>query len=160
MKIDFNAIFRKLEGKANAISFDNARLKNLLESARQKAEGNKQIMEIWDDLKILIELIRDWMKGEYRDLNRSSVVMVIISLLYLVNPLDLIPDFIIGGFVDDLAVIAYVIKKISEELNLYKKWKNIDNNNNKDEEAEIFENTKDDDNIEVTEYTVYENEED
>ena len=156
MKIDFDAIFRKLEGKANAISFDNARLKNLLQSARTKAEGNKQIMEIWDDLKILIELVRDWMKGEYRDLNRSSVIMVIVSLLYLVNPLDLIPDFIIGGFIDDLAVIAYVIKKISEELNLYKNWKSMKHDDN--EEVEIIIDIPDDE--EVIEYTVFENEED
>jgi uncharacterized membrane protein YkvA (DUF1232 family) len=156
MKIDFDAIFRKLEGRANSISFDTDRLKNLLESARQKAEGNKQIMEIWEDLKILIELVRDWMKGEYKDLKRSSIIMVIVALLYLVNPLDIIPDFIIGGFIDDLAVIAYVIKKISEELNVYKNWKSINHDDN--EEVEITIDIPEDE--EVIEYTVFENEED
>ena len=156
MKIDFDAIFRKLEGKANAISIDTDRLKNLLDSARQKAEGNKHIMEIWEDLKILIELVRDWMKGDYKDLKRSSVVMIIVSLLYLVNPLDLIPDFIIGGFIDDLAVIAYVIKKISEELHLYKKWKSIDND--EIEEVEIITDLPEDE--EVIEYSIFENADD
>ena len=36
-----------------------------------------------------------------------------------------IPDFIAGGFVDDIAVIAYIVKKIQEELKAYKKWKDI-----------------------------------
>ena len=40
-------------------------------------------------------------------------------------PIDLIPDFLIGGFIDDAMVIGYVVKKTSDELDLYKKWKAI-----------------------------------
>jgi uncharacterized membrane protein YkvA (DUF1232 family) len=123
MKINIEEIIRKLESKANTIYFDTDKLKKLLITAKEKAEGNKQLMEIWEDLKLIIDLVRDWMKGDYKELSKGSAIMIIISLLYLVNPLDLIPDFIVGGFVDDLAVIAYVIKKISDELKVYKQWR-------------------------------------
>lgn len=125
MKIDFEQIFKNLDGMANAIYVDNDRLKKLLIAAKKKAEGNKQLSELWQDLKILLELIKDWMKGEYKELTKSTVLLIIGSLIYLVNPIDLIPDFLIGGFIDDLAVLGYVIKKISDELDAYKTWKDI-----------------------------------
>jgi len=125
VKIDFDEVFRKLDGISNAIYVDKDRLKRLLVSARKKVEGNKQLSDIWEDLKVLFELIKDWIKGDYKDLSKSSVLLVIGSLIYLVSPIDLIPDFLIGGFIDDIAVLGYVIKKISEELNIYKDWKNI-----------------------------------
>lgn len=142
MKIDFEKIIRNLEAKANAIYTDNKRLRELLEVAKQKAQGNKQLMEVWSDLKLLIELVKDWMKGDYTNLSKNTVIMVIISLVYLVSPIDLIPDFLIGGFLDDAAVIAYVIKKISVELNEYKEWKNIDKDDIVDEiivDTEMYE---------------------
>ncbi|MEY8416781.1 Uncharacterized membrane protein YkvA, DUF1232 family [Tissierella praeacuta DSM 18095] len=132
MKIDVEKILRSLEAKANTIYFDKSRLKNLLNAVKEKIENNKTLMEIWDDIKLFIDLIKDWMKGDYKEISQGSMIMIIISLLYLVNPLDIIPDFLVGGFIDDLAVIAYVIKKTSEELNIYKEWRSINNNDNVD----------------------------
>ncbi|WP_313756074.1 YkvA family protein [Tissierella sp.] len=132
MKIDIEQILRNLEAKANTIYFDKDRLKNLLNAVKKKMENNKTLMEIWDDIKLFIDLIKDWMRGDYKEISQGSMIMIIISLLYLVNPLDIIPDFLVGGFIDDLAVIAYVIKKTSEELNIYKKWRSVNNNDNVD----------------------------
>lgn len=123
MKIDVEEILRSLEAKANTIYFDKDRLKNLLEAVKEKIEKNKTLMEIWEDIKLFIDLIKDWMKGDYKEISQGSMIMIIISLLYLVNPLDIIPDFLVGGFIDDLVVIAYVMKKTSEELNVYKEWR-------------------------------------
>lgn len=124
MNINFEKIIRKLNAKANTIYFDKGKIRDLLGKARKKAEGNKELMSLWEDLKIALELVKDWIKGEYKDLSKNSVIMIIISLLYLVNPFDIIPDFIIGGFIDDAAVIAYIFKKIASEINLYKEWRN------------------------------------
>lgn len=142
MKIDLEEIMRNLEGKANKIYKNNTRLRELLEAAKIKAEGNKQLMEIWSDLKLLMELIKDWMKGDYIDLSKNTVIMIIASLIYLVSPIDLIPDFLIGGFLDDAFVIAYVVKKTSDELKAYKEWKGMQQDAG-DEitlEEDIFEN--------------------
>jgi len=125
MKINFEEVIQNLGHKANKIYNDTPRLKHLLKTAKEKAEGNKQLNTILSDIKILIELMKDWREGRYTELPKSTVIMVIISLIYLVSPIDIIPDFLIGGFVDDAAVIAYVIKNISEELNQYKEWKKL-----------------------------------
>lgn len=136
MKIDFNEILRKLEGKANAISINDEKLKELLKAVTKKVKENKDLMEIWDDIKLLTELIRDWKRGEYKNLSKNNVILIIIGLIYLVNPFDIIPDFLFGGFLDDLAVIAFVIKKVSEELEAYKKWRGIRMEEEKEETTE------------------------
>lgn len=125
MKIDFEEVIRSLKDKADILYKDNEKLKDLLETAISKVKGNKQLMNIWSDLKLSIELIKDWMNGYYVDLPKQTIIMIIISLIYLVMPIDLIPDFLIGGFIDDALVIGYVAKKTSEELELYKKWKAV-----------------------------------
>lgn len=38
--------------------------------------------------------------------------IIIGALGYFINPLDLIPDMIPGGFVDDLAALAYALKRV------------------------------------------------
>lgn len=142
MKIDVQQIIKNLENKTDEIYRDNEMLRELIEAAKVKTKGNKQLMEIWDDLKILIELVKDWLKGDYVDLSKNTIIMVIIALIYLVSPIDLIPDFLPGGYLDDILVIAYVVKKISGELEIYKEWKYKNNNNNYGEvvnEEDIFE---------------------
>ena len=126
MKIDFETVLRNLKDKADAIYMDNTRLRELLDTAISKAKGNKQLMDIWEDLKLFIELIKDWMSGRYDDLSRETIIMIIAALIYLVMPIDLIPDFLIGGYIDDALVIGYVVKKTSDELKLYKEWKSME----------------------------------
>lgn len=155
MKIDFEQILKNLDGMANAIYVDNHRLKKLLKAAREKAEGNKQLSELWQDIKILLELVKDWMKGEYKELTKSTILLIIGSLIYLVNPIDLIPDFLVGGFIDDLAVLGYVIKKIADELNAYKTWKSLKQDNiifdvkEDDEDILDIENNNDDETFSI-----------
>lgn len=126
MRINFDEILRKLEGTANAIHVNDESIKAFLSKVKNKVEENKQLSEIWDDVKLLMDLIKDYSRGDYKDVSKNTIITITVGLLYLVNPFDLIPDFLLGGFLDDLAVIAYIIKKTSEELKKYKKWKGIE----------------------------------
>lgn len=123
MKIDFNQVIKKLGKKANDIYEDRGRLKKLLSSAVKMIEENKQLKEVFDELKTMIQLVKDWIKGDYKDLSKNTIILIIIALLYLVNPLDLIPDFLLVGFIDDIAVIGFIMKRISNEVSKYKEWK-------------------------------------
>ena len=123
MKLDFEQIIKEFNSKANAIYMDRDKLKDLFNRTKKKIEGNKEFRSLFDDIRVMIELVKDYRKGEYKELSRNSIILVLISLVYLVSPIDIIPDFLIGGFVDDAAVIAYVLKKITVELAAYKEWK-------------------------------------
>ena len=44
-------------------------------------------------------------------------------------PLDGVPDFLFGwGFIDDAAVISYVIAQLSTELESFKQWRDASPN--------------------------------
>jgi uncharacterized membrane protein YkvA (DUF1232 family) len=52
------------------------------------------------------------------------MLLIVSALIYLVMPLDLIPDFVpLLGFTDDATVILFVLKQINSDLALYKEWK-------------------------------------
>lgn len=49
---------------------------------------------------------------------------IVAGLIYFVSPLDAIPDFIPGlGLVDDLAVLAWVMKTWGGELEAFRTWR-------------------------------------
>jgi uncharacterized membrane protein YkvA (DUF1232 family) len=49
---------------------------------------------------------------------------VVAALLYFVTPLDAIPDWLFGiGLVDDLAVLAWVLRTWQEELAAFQQWR-------------------------------------
>lgn len=123
LKIDFENIFKNLNFKSNAIYHDNEKLQRLILNVKNVAEENTTLKNLWVDIKLTLELSKDWIKGEYKEISKGSIMLIIGSFLYLVNPIDLIPDFLVGGFLDDAAILAYVFKKIGEELGVYKKWK-------------------------------------
>lgn len=60
--------------------------------------------------------------GKYKEIPTGSIVAIIIALLYFVSPIDLIPDFLPGGLVDDALVLGLVFKQVKSDLDKYKEW--------------------------------------
>jgi uncharacterized membrane protein YkvA (DUF1232 family) len=45
------------------------------------------------------------------------------ALLYWLMPLDLIPDPILAlGFIDDAAILGWVLKRLSDDLAAFRAW--------------------------------------
>jgi uncharacterized membrane protein YkvA (DUF1232 family) len=58
-----------------------------------------------------------WLWARRGELDRKQVGMLAAALLYFLSPLDLLPDVIPGlGYVDDLAVLAYVLKTLASTV--------------------------------------------
>lgn len=123
MKLDFESIISNLKQKATDLSGDNGKIAVLLRKTKKTMEGNKELRSIIDDLKVMVDFVKDHYNGSYKNLTNTSIIIVLVGLLYLVNPMDLIPDFIFGGFLDDAAVIAYIFKRLTTEIDAYKLWK-------------------------------------
>ena len=76
------------------------------------------------DLKLLFPLIRDYLKGSYREISVKSIVIFIVALAYIISPIDLIPDYILGlGQIDDAAVLGIALYFLEKDLMKYKMWK-------------------------------------
>lgn len=65
-----------------------------------------------------------WWRGEYRAISSQALLAVVAALLYFVTPLDALPDWLpMVGFIDDLAVLAWVLRTWSDELAAYRAWR-------------------------------------
>jgi uncharacterized membrane protein YkvA (DUF1232 family) len=124
-KGDFEKSQRKNEDEAWEYIDDEQKTRGLLHQAVKKANSKKNALgEAWEKLQLLTELVNAYSKGEYRKVSKGTILAVIGAIVYFVSPLDVVPDFIVGlGIIDDAAVIGFTIKRLSKELNEFKKWK-------------------------------------
>ena len=101
------------------------RLPELLRALGDKRTPQGQrFAALKDDLQLLRALSLAWFKGEYRQISRQALLMVVAALLYFITPLDASPDWLVGvGFVDDLAVLAWVMRTWQGELEAFKAWR-------------------------------------
>lgn len=92
--------------------------------ARKRSSAKGGLLgSLRDDLKLLQALCVAYWRGEYRAIDKRALVAVVAGLLYFVSPLDAIPDWIpVIGFLDDLAVLAWVMGKWSKELDAFRAW--------------------------------------
>ena len=74
------------------------------------------------DLQTLLRLLRAYGEGRYREVSGKNIALAGLGLLYLVSPLDVVPDFLPGGFTDDAAVIGFVLRKVRGELAAFEAW--------------------------------------
>ena len=91
---------------------------------QEKFENKGKLKRFADDAMILISLIKDYATGNYREIPWNIIASVGAALLYVLSPIDLIPDFLpMVGYLDDAAVIAFCLSLIEKDLAAYKVWK-------------------------------------
>lgn len=77
---------------------------------------------LWQDIRLLYSMVSDSVRGRYR-LPFRTIAAVAFTLLYFVNPFDLIPDIVpVVGYIDDAFVVSLCIKFIGTDLEKYRKW--------------------------------------
>lgn len=74
--------------------------------------------------KILFAMLKDVKKGIYPNVPWFTIATIVVALLYIFNPLDLVPDFIPGiGYIDDLAVLSIGMGWVETDLHKYLDWR-------------------------------------
>ncbi|MDD7632340.1 MAG: YkvA family protein [Parabacteroides sp.] len=61
--------------------------------------------------------------GRYKEYNVSSLLYLVAAVIYLITPIDFMPDFLPTGLVDDSAIILWVLNVTGDELARYKRAK-------------------------------------
>lgn len=101
-------------------------LKFKLEKAADKITKKNVIDAIGvyvDDLKTLIRMAKLWASKRYTGVETQTILYTIVAVVYFVTPTDFVPDFLLGlGFVDDIAVISWVLGLIQEDIQKFKTW--------------------------------------
>lgn len=74
--------------------------------------------------KITFGMLKDYKNGKFKKVPWFTIAAVGFGLLYILNPLDVVPDFIPGiGYVDDFAVFTIVLRFVETDLHSYLDWK-------------------------------------
>ena len=82
------------------------------------------LARLFQDLRLLIPLIKDYWKGTYRDVSAKSIVIFVVALAYTISPIDLIPDYIPGlGQIDDAVILGLSLYFLEKDLWKYQEWK-------------------------------------
>ncbi len=76
------------------------------------------------DFRLLYALTKDYWKGEYRDVSLWSILVFFLGIIYVLSPVDIVPDFIpIIGQIDDVLILLLCIHFLERDLHKYKEWK-------------------------------------
>lgn len=124
-KEKINYLFKQFKNRAERILLDTQKIQETLRRSFEKALQNEgPIAEVFNDLKLLLSLVKDYISGVYRTIPYGSIIAAVGGILYFLSPIDFIPDFIpVIGYIDDVFVIGFVLKQIHGDLEKYRKWK-------------------------------------
>ena len=107
------------------------------EEIRGRFLGNGPLGTFIEDIFLAIALVKDYVIGRYRKLPYWAIGAIVFMLLYVVNPFDAIPDFLIGvGLIDDLIVVTICLLMVRQEIHEYKHWRENIRDTEEDEDFE------------------------
>lgn len=111
----------------NAKSYvsDPQRLGVLFQEAAKQAKSlpKEPFKDTWPYLQTMLRLIRAYHRGDYRSVPESTLVVIVAAIIYIVSPLDVIPDAIPAiGFLDDATILALALQRTRRDLDEFMMW--------------------------------------
>ncbi len=95
-----------------------------LPAAERIAKKAPQLKKYLSQLVVMGMMLRDYLSRRYSQVPWRIIAAIAAAVLYLANPMDLIPDVIPGvGYLDDVAVLALVWQLVVGEARKYARWK-------------------------------------
>lgn len=114
---------KRIFKQAKELLKDPARLLDIVTQAWNKAYAKRTaLFKIFDEFLTLFRLLKAWALNEYPDISKKSLLFALGAVLYFLSPLDFFPDLFPGGFIDDVAVVSYVLARIKPDLDKFLAW--------------------------------------
>lgn len=120
-----NRAFADALVRARAYAKDPKALRELFQEAVRKATSipKAPFKDLWGYFQTMLRLIRAYYRGDYRNVPFTSLVMIVGAIIDVLNPWDLIPDWVPTlGFLDDATVLAFAVQKTREALDNFTTW--------------------------------------
>jgi len=117
--------YEKSLEKAKELLEDKEKTEAKVDEAYKKLDKIKSgpVTKLFEDIKLMLDLLRSYINGTYREVPFGSILAILGGIIYFVTPIDLIPDFLPGGYIDDALVIGLVLKQVQSDLDAFKEWK-------------------------------------
>jgi len=103
---------------------DEDKFERLVQRLENKLKLIPGIGKYVSDIACMVSLVRNYIKKEYTDIPLGTIISIVSTLIYILSPVDLIPDTIpVIGHIDDIALLLLVLKLIHSDVEEYKKWR-------------------------------------
>ena len=89
-------------------------MRELVETVSQYTQ-RRGLKKLRDKVTLLWHYLSDVVTQRYKHYNKRALLLVVAGLIYFVTPVDFLPDILIGGLIDDLTVVLYIIKSVKKE---------------------------------------------
>ena len=114
----------KNQDEAKQLLEDKDKLEELLLKLEKKLKVVPKLGETLAIVPTMISLVRSYSKKEYTEIPLGTIIAIVCALIYVLSPIDLIPDNIPGvGHVDDALMIASCLKWVQDDINEYEIWR-------------------------------------
>lgn len=125
-KISESWLFKFFLNSANRLLHRPITIFQILKSGVERFQQYDSIQEFADDAKerfmLIIRLLQAYLKGEYTEISKTNIVLSLAVILYFISPIDLIPDFLVAGFIDDLAILSWAYHNFHQEIEAFLLW--------------------------------------
>lgn len=108
--------------KANEFLNDKIKLQKLLTNVQEYAD-KKGLSSVKETLLLMYDYLKDIVSGKYKDYDIAKITLIVAALIYVVTPIDIIPDILLGGLIDDANVLMWALGEANTELEKYKAYK-------------------------------------
>lgn len=125
LKERLEAEFAQAVKSAKSYVGNPQRLQSLFQEASKQAASmpREPFQETWPYFQSMLRLIHAYSQGNYRDVPESTLVVIIAAIIYVLNPLDVIPDALPAlGFLDDATVLALAVRRARQTLDDFMAW--------------------------------------
>ena len=79
------------------------------------------LQKYWEDVKTFFSMVKDYVGGDYREVPFRTIAAIVGALMYVLSPIDAIPDFIpVLGYLDDGGVLALCLKAVQGDVDDYR----------------------------------------
>ena len=121
-------VFWKVLEQAREYINDRDKLSDLLHDVYVKAGnlriGNTRMSVLLEKVELFSQMIRAYVKGEYKEYPLRTIILIVAGLLYFLNPFDIVPDFFpVAGYLDDLSIIIWIISSIERDIEAFEEFR-------------------------------------
>lgn len=126
MQVITNRFFQFALSKAIRLTGKPGRILSLLTQLALKLHqsgNNIRSSVIRQQFSLIGRFIKAVVLRQYQIQSPKIFITLLAAVIYFINPLDLIPDFLLGiGLADDLAVLTWVYRAANSELEAFQHW--------------------------------------
>lgn len=79
---------------------------------------------VWARARAVPRMLRTRLRGEYPQLTKARLLMILLAAAYIVSPIDLVPELFIPilGLADDAAVAVWLTSSLLGETERFLRW--------------------------------------